>query len=104
MYLTSDLARSVDDDIYRQMTQLQKDKLQKLDKDGNAYQAIGVKCFFCKDIISKKDVLPPRQVYNSVLGSAHGDCLKYIVAKYPDHNILEFEGKVIRQRVEGLKL
>ena len=102
--MSSDLARSIDDDVYRNYTQIQKDKIQKLDKDGNAYQAIDQKCFFCKSVITKKDVLPPNQVYNSVLGSAHGQCLKYVVAKYPDQNILEFEGKVIRQRVEGLKL
>ena len=102
--MSSDLARSIDDDVYRNYTQIQKDKIQKLDKDGNAYQAIDQKCFFCKSVITKKDVLPPNQVYNSVLGSAHGQCLKYVVAKYPDQNILEFEGKIIRQRVEGLKL
>ena len=101
---SKDVARSIDDEVYKNYTQIQKDKATKLSNESQAYQTVGRKCFFCYNKITKKDASPPRQVYTSVIGVAHGDCLKYVMSKYPNRNILDFEGKVVRMRVEGSNL
>ena len=102
--MTNDIARSIDGDVYRQLTQIQKEKATKLHSESQAYQTVGRKCYFCYSKITKKDASPPNQVYTSVIGVAHGDCLKYVMKKYPNRNILDFEGKIVRMRVEGANL
>ena len=102
--MTSDVASSIDDEAYKQLTQMQKERLAKLNQDSEAYALVGRKCFFCGVALEKKDVQPPRQAYESRIGVAHGDCLKYVMRKYPNRNILDFENKVVRMRVEGVNL
>lgn len=102
--MTRDIARTIDDDAYRQLTQIQKDKLSQLNQDSEAYALVGRKCFFCGIALKREDVQPPKQAYESRIGVAHGDCLKYVMKKYPNRNILDFENKVIRMRVEGANL
>ena len=101
-YLTRDISKTIDDEAYRQLTQIQKDKLSKLHQDSEAYALVGRKCFFCGIALERKDVQPPRQAYESKVGVSHGDCLKYVREKYPNRNVLDFENKVVRMRVEGL--
>ena len=102
--MTRDLARTIDDAEYAALTQMQKDRLSKLNQDSEAYALVGRKCFFCGIALERKDVQPPKQAYESKLGVAHGDCLKYVMSKYPNRNVLDFENKIIRMRVEGANL
>lgn len=103
--LTSkDIARTIDDSVYRSMTELQKERTRILNQDSDAYQLVGKKCYFCKMKLKRVDVMPPSQAYESKIGVAHGDCLKYVIAKYPNQHIENFEGKIVRMRVEGAKL
>lgn len=101
---SKDVARVFDDDVFSSMTELQKERTRILNQDSEAYQLVGRKCFFCGVKLEKKDVMPPSQSYESTIGVSHGDCLKYVMKKYPNQHIEKFENKIIRMRVEGANL
>lgn len=74
-----------------------KNKLREIDPNSRAVSLIGEKCFFCKHEITKRDVTPPNQVYDSQLGhTCHGKCLDYIIKKYPQVPMNQLEGQIVR--------
>lgn len=73
-----------------------------IDPDSEAYQCIGKRCVFCREIITKKDVTKPNKVMESkeTDKTAHNDCLAYCMKKYPNVSIAALEGKIERHKIE----
>lgn len=67
-----------------------------IDSDSAAYACVGQRCVFCREVITRQDINPPRRVFTSADKTSHEDCLMYVQRKYPGVMLCELEGKLIR--------
>lgn len=89
-------------DRLRQLTEEQKITARKIDPDSAAYALVGKKCFFCGTFITRSDITPPNECFESSQDHiTHGNCLNYVLKKFPDVPMLQLENKIVRMRVEG---
>lgn len=62
------------------------------------------RCQFCQEIITKEDTTLPNVIMESKLGSetliSHGDCLEYLMKKYPFKSVNESVGCFNREDVK----
>lgn len=96
----NDLYDKVDRSKYSSLSEHDKQLIRKIHPDSDAYQNLDQKCVFCSSKITKKDMTLPNIVYDSAAGAAYGDCLQFVLKKYPDIPVNQLEGKIARIRVE----
>lgn len=90
-------------DRWAWLKQQEKDKYSILDTDGFNYSCIGRRCYFCKNVLTKRDVCHPNIIYQSSKYEdlvSHGKCLAYTMEKYPDVPYTDLEGKIVRTKVD----
>ena len=86
---------------YDYISESTKEILRQLNPDSPAYANIGKKCCFCRETFKKEDCVFPNKIMDSqtMEYSAHGNCLDYVMKKYPNVPINDLHGKIQRVRV-----
>lgn len=100
--MTESIQYTRDPNEWIKLTQVEKDNLRKINTDSSAYHHVDEKCFFCNSKITKNDITPPNQVYDTQNGEivSHGKCLEYVLKKYPQVPISQLEGQIVRIKVD----
>lgn len=79
-----------------------KARMRILNPDSPAYSHIDQKCEFCRNKLTKQDAVFPNKIMEAQNGeiAVHGDCLRYVMKKYPNVPITDLHGKIQRVRVQ----